>query len=281
MDAFHTFRVRRSGQDFALADFELFTIAISTLEWRKHNGFIKLVTDNIGVKYFHECGLSEAWNSIDVTLDEIKSFDIDEDVFWAGAKILALSQQDSPCVMIDLDFILWQNVDFTAFDKSLAVIHREDIYQPVYPPEDFFRFHHGWQLPDWLDWSAHPCNGALVYFGSQRFIREYTTFALEFMQKANAGDDRLSYMVFAEQRWMAMCAEHLNVPIHELSTLERLFGDKQKYFTHIWGYKQKLRDNLGEAEAFCQKCASRLKHDFPEFAEELKKYDWAAKYMRD
>lgn len=87
-------------------------------------------------------------------------------------------------------------------------------------------------------------------------------------------------MVFAEQRWMAMCAEHLNVPINELSTLKGLFDGKQQYFTHVWGYKQKLRDNPDEAEAFCQKCAGRLKHDFPEFAEKLKNYVWAAKYLR-
>ena len=156
------------------------------MEWRKHNGFIKLVTDNNGAEYFHECGLSEAWNRIDVFFDEIKSFGIDEDAFWAGAKIFALSRQEAPCVMIDLDFILWKPVDFTHFGKSLAVIHREDIYQPVYPPKEFFRFQNGWQLPDWLNWSVRPCNGALVYFGSQRFLQDYTSFALEFMQKSNA-----------------------------------------------------------------------------------------------
>ena len=35
---------------------------------------------------------------------------INETVFWAGAKILALSKQNAPCVMIDLDFILWENI---------------------------------------------------------------------------------------------------------------------------------------------------------------------------
>lgn len=47
----------------------------------------------------------------------------------------------------------------------------------------------------------------------------------------------------------------------------------------IWGYKQKLRDNPQEADAFCRKCGDRLKHDFPEFAAGIKKYAWAAKYM--
>lgn len=279
MDAFHTLRVRNPRQ-FALADFELFVIAISALEWRKHNGFIKLVTDSLGAEYIHKCGLIDVWNSTEILLDEISHLGISENVFWAGAKMYALSQQEVPCVMIDLDFILWKTIEFARFGNDLAVIHREDIYQLTYPSKDFFHFINGWQLPDWLDWSTRPCNGALVYFGSNRFVREYTTFALDFMKNAATKDDCLSYMVFAEQRWMAMCAEHLNVPIHELSTLEGLFDRKQKYFTHIWGYKQKLRDNPRKSEDFCRQCARRLAHDFPDYTEKLVQQEWAHKYWK-
>ena len=279
MDAFQTLRVRGSREIFALQDFELFTLLLSALEWRKHNGAIKLVTDNAGAEYLCACGLIDAWNETDILLDGMKFLGINEDVFWAGAKIYALSRQEAPRVMIDLDFILWKTIDFQQYGRNLAVIHREDIYQPVYPPKEVFRFKDGWQLPDWLDWSVRPCNGALVYFGSNRFVRDYTTFALDFMQNAATREDRLSYMVFAEQRWMAMCAEKLDIPIHELSSLEGLFDGKQKYFTHVWGYKQRLRDNPQEADEFCRKCGGRLKHDFPEFAARIKKYAWAAKYM--
>ena len=278
MDAFHTFRVRHA-ENFIMSDFELFTLIISALEWRKHNGSIKLVTDCVGAEYICSCGLSEVWNRIDISLDEMNSLGINENVFWAGAKIYALSRQEYPCVMIDLDFILWKPIDFTVFNKDLAVIHRENICRSVYPPKDFFKFIDGWKLPDRLDWSARPCNGAFVYFGSGRFLREYTSFALEFMQKAATNNDRLSYMVFAEQRWMAMCAEKLSIPVHEFSTLGELFGGKQNYFTHIWGHKQRLRENPKEAKDFCRKCAERLGNDFPEFTEKLKAYDWAAKYI--
>ena len=280
MDAFHTLRVRRP-ENFALADFELFTLALSALEWRKHNGRIKLATDSVGAEYMHECGLSEVWNSTEILLDGMTSLDIHEDVFWAGAKIYALSQQVAPCVMIDLDFILWQTIEFARFGKDLAVIHRERVQPPVYPPKCFFGFVDGWQLPNWLDWSVLPCNGALVYFGSNRFLREYTGFSLDFMKHAATKSDRLSYMVFAEQRWMAMCAKKMGIPVHELSSVESLFDKKQKYFTHVWGYKQKLRENLDEADKFCRTCGDRLKHDFPEFAEKLKDYAWAANYMEE
>ena len=281
MDAFHTLRVRGPRETFALEDFELFTLTLSALEWRKHNGSIKLVTDCIGVEYLYECGLSEAWNETEILLDEMDGLNINEDVFWAGAKIYALSKQDAPCVMMDLDFILWKPLNLSLYDKNLAVIHREDIYSPVYPSEEHFRFIDGWQLPKWLDWSERPCNGALVYFGSRKFIREYTAFALEFMQMADMQDDRLSCMVFIEQRWMSMCAKRLSVPIYELSSMAELFSDNQKYFTHLWGYKQILRDNPAQAEQFCRDCAKRLVHDFPEFADKLMSYSWFANYNRN
>lgn len=281
MEAFHTLRVRNEERNFALTDFELLTLAISALEWRKYNGSIKLLTDAAGAEYLYKHGLLDIWDKTEVMLDEMDSLDINEDVFWAGAKIYALSRQNAPTVMIDLDFILWEHINFSQYGRDLAVIHREDIYEPVYPSKDYFKFQKGWQLPNWLDWSTRPCNGALVYFGSQRFLREYTSFSLEFMRKTADKDDRLRYMVFAEQRWMAMCAAHLDIPIHELSTLEGLFSRSQKYFTHIWGYKQRLRDKPREAELFCLKCAGRLQHDFSEFAESIKSYTWAGKYMHD
>ena len=281
MNAIHTLRARGTRENFALHDFELFALTLSALEWRKLGGKIKLVTDKIGAEYLDKCGLLNTWNSIEIELDAIKSLAINENVFWAGAKIYALSLQEMPCVSMDLDFILWKPIDFTAYGKDLAVIHREDINEAVYPSRKNFNFRDGWQLPNWLDWTVRPCNAAFVYFGSERLVRDYTDFAIKFMQNADVEDDRLTYMVFAEQRWLAMCAEHLDIPVHEFSSIEGLFSKKQKYFTHIWGYKQRLRNNPMEAEKFCRRCAGRLKHDFPEFAASLTNYSWAEKYFND
>ena len=279
MKAIHTLRARRPQAEFSLDDFELFTMLLSALEWRKHNGSIQLLTDAVSAAYLRAHGLSDAWDAIAVILDDMDAMDIDEAVFWAGAKLYSLSRQTAPCVTLDLDFILWQPVDFSRYGNDLAVIHREDISPSVYPSQAFFQFQDGWQLPDWLDWSLRPCNGALVYFGSQDFLHSYTSFALDFMQKAAAGTDRLCYMVFVEQRWMAMCAAHRSVPIHALSSLAGLFDGRQKSFTHVWGSKQQMRDHPQEAAAFCRACARRLKRDFPDFAEKLEKEGWASHYF--
>ena len=279
MEAFHTLRVRNGNKNFSMADFELLVAIISALEWREHNGHINLVTDNIGGEYLNSRGLLDIWDNVYSFLDEMVDLRINEDVFWAGAKIFALSHQKAPCVMMDMDFIIWNQINFNEFAGDIAVIHREEISDSVYPTVDFFKFKNGWTLPNWLNWKVNPCNGALVYFGSDSFIEQYTSFAVKFMQMADAGQDRLTYMVFAEQRWMAMCADRMDIQIYEISPLRELFGKRQKNFTHIWGYKQFLRDNHHKADDFCRKCAKRIKRDFPFVANKLSNEAWSAKYF--
>ena len=78
-------------------------------------------------------------------------------------------------------------------------------------------------------------------------------------------DDALTYMVFAEQRLLAMCAEKKHAHAAALSDLPALFGGAQNgYFTHIWGFKQQMRENPELYEDFCRRCAARLQKDFPE-----------------
>mgnify|MGYP007101898241 CR=1 FL=1 len=259
MRAFHTLRTRGK-----LADFEIFTLILSALEWRRFNGEIFLYTDRAGKVFLDDVGLLDLWNGVDTSLDEMDSLGIDENIFWAGAKLFALSKQPLPCVMIDLDFIVWRPLNF---DCKLAVIHRESRDLPCYPDANYFRLKNFF-LPDDLNWSLDPCNTALAYFGDENFVKRYVKFAFDFMKVAEplptqSGWDLLPYMVFVEQRWLAMCAELCGVEVHSLSDLTELFGGEQKTFTHIWGYKKFFRENREAAEKFCQDCANRIAYDFP------------------
>lgn len=274
MKAFHTLRTR---ENYSAADFELFTMILSALKWREKNGSIKLVTDTRGAKYFERLGLSEAWNEVDNALDEMDKLNLDESIFWAAAKLFALSKQAAPVVMIDLDFIAWQRLDFAPFSTNIAVIHREKVGNFVYPDKNFFKLKGGKTFPA-LDWSVEACNTAFAYFGANDFIRRYTAGAFELMNSLETTDDKIIYMVFVEQRWAAMCAALLHREIFSLSSLEDLFG-RQKYFTHVWGAKQKLRDDVKASETFCRSCARRIQRDFPLWAEKLRSSDWAGKYF--
>lgn len=266
-----------------LADFEIFTMILSALEWRRHNGEIFLYTDMTGKNFLAEAGLLWLWDGVDTALDEMNSLGINEKIFWAGAKLYALSKQPLPCVMIDLDFIVWQPLNFERFGSSVAVIHRESIDSPCYPDKDYFCFK-DFSLPAKLNWSLEPCNGALVYFGDKNFVERYLRFAFEFMRAANppseqSGWDLLPYMVFVEQRWMAMCAQLCGTELYSLSDLPELFGGVQKTFTHIWGAKQLFRENNEAGEKFCRDCAGRIVHDFPQATEKLSRLDSTGKYF--
>ena len=278
MRAFHTLRTKNKS-DFALADFEILTLILSALEWRRHNGEIFLYTDTTGKNFLRKAGLLDLWNGVETSLDEMDKLGIDENIFWAGAKLFALSKQPLPCVMIDLDFIVWRPLNF---DCKLAVIHRESKNLSCYPDKNYFRLKN-FSLPENLNWTLDPCNAALVYFGDKNFVAHYVEFAFEFMRAANPfpnqnGWDLLPYMVFVEQRWLAMCAELCNVEVCSLSDLAELFGE-QKTFTHIWGYKKFFRENPTAAKKFCRDCAGRIAHDFPQSAEKFSRLPLTKNYF--
>lgn len=277
MQAFHILRTRQ--KNFYMYDFEKFVAIISALKWREKNGKIKLVTDERGAAYFKSCGISAAWNEIEISLDEMNNLNWDEKTFWAGSKIFALSKQIAPVVMIDLDFIVWQHLNLKPYGENIAVIHREEIGNAVYPDKNFFQFKDGRQFPAALNWKIPACNTALAYFGARDIVKKYCDFAFEFMANVDTTHGDLAHMVFIEQRWLAMCAALMNREIFSLSSLDELFAGRQKYFTHIWGDKQKLRDDLKAAENFCRNCTKRIEKDFPDWAEKLKSSDWAKKYF--
>lgn len=279
MKAFHTLRTHIEQGPVRMRDFELFTLLLSALEWRKHNGEIALLTDHAGADYLQNCGLSEVWDEPEIIFDDESMKGIDERVFWAGAKIFALQKQHAPCVMMDLDFIVWRTLDFTQYDGQTVVIHREPVGNEVYPEKAYFQMDKSWTDFDDTYWSLEACNTAFAYFGDAELLQYYCKKALLFMHYAQVREPDLPYMVFAEQRLLAMCAKQMGQEIQTFSSLNDLFGDKQREFTHVWGQKETFRQNNSQRAAFCWKCAERLQHDFPDWAEKLQKQSWAHPYL--
>lgn len=113
MNTFHSnwtkpFSLRNQGRSYFIEDYDLLTTVLSALEWRAHNGGIKMVTDSTGAEYYYRLGLSHIWDlGVTASLDALNSKDIFPLSFWAAGKIFALQQQPVPCVMLDTDFIAW------------------------------------------------------------------------------------------------------------------------------------------------------------------------------
>ena len=281
MDAIHINWTKpftdKTGKSYETEDFELLTTALSALNWRKHNGRISMITDSEGYNFYEKNGLLPLWDGgVKKTLDNIPS--VNSDMFWAAGKIWALHMSAAPVAMIDTDFIVWAPI---AFDNlaDAAVIHEEDLYPDVYPDISHFKMKDGYEFDaDW-DLTLRACNTAFAVIKNQSLLEYYTDEALKFMQSAENVDDRLTYMVFAEQRLLPMCAKKQGLKITVLSDLERLFNDGERYFTHTWGMKQQMRDMPELRYDFCMRCAARIRREFTEWAEILGKIDCLKPYF--
>ena len=275
MQGFHTLRMR-DGQVQNLQDFELMTMILSALSWRKHNGKIDLVTDAVGKEYIEKLGIGFVW---------------DENTFWAAGKLVALGMYQSPCAVIDLDFIVWKQLNFSDFDNAYDVvtIHDEKVNNDVYPQKDFFAFKEGSSWQKWVqepDWRVPALNTAFAYFSNEQLRYDYCQKALSFMVHISPNNllnklgiwGGLPYMVFAEQRLLAMLARKHGMKAGTFSSMDALLNGKQDSFTHLWGHKQVLKDNAEEAVVFFHRCAVRIRADYHEAFAHLSQLDWFRKY---
>lgn len=258
------YAVRCPDRPYQMTDFDLLTTVLSALVWRRENGSIRMITDDTGAQYYRSLGLTDLWDGgIFTYLNDIPST-IDPCTFWAAGKLYALAATPAPCVMLDTDFIVWHSLS-EHWHRPLAVIHREALNPAIYPAPSAFVLAPSYHFPTNWNWHEPACNTALTYFGNDTLRKTYVGQAMDFMQ-ATRGRDGLIYMVFAEQRLLAMCAQACGVPIHAFSTEQDLFQGNQRDFTHIWGFKQAMQEHPVLHELFCQKCAARIRKDFPIYA---------------
>ncbi len=267
--------VYRTGSFFA-EDFDILTTILSALKWREHNGKIKMVTDSVGLEFYKSRGMCGIWDETDTSLDNIPD-SINPSVFWASGKLFALENTETPVAVMDTDFIVW---DKLAFDNlgDLAVIHSEDIYPDVYPDINHFKMKRGYVFDPDLDWHVRPSNTAFFVIRNDALKKDYVNEAMHFIDNADGGD-ALTYMVFAEQRLLSMCAKRMGTDINELSTLARLFRDGEQYFTHTWGMKQQMREDAELRADFCRRCIDRIRRDFPDYADVLVGIDELRRYL--
>ena len=235
MKAFHILSSRPSGESFHPAFFEVASMALSALLWKKYNGEITLYTDKKGLGVVEEYGMKCLWDSIDTNICDSLPTNINWSIFWAGAKLFVLQNEPSPVVILDTDLFIWQNVDYLLEKYPLLTLHREDLID-CYLPKNKLRIADHYTFPDGLDWSVKPCNTAFAFFADDAFKDLYTQEAIRFMEnnllEANDGNSR---MVFAEQRLLAMLAARERV---EMGTLiDDPFSKDNRIFTHLWGAK--------------------------------------------
>lgn len=264
----------KTRMPYAAEDFDILTTIISALKWREINGDITMVTDSEGARFYREIGIDNIWSNIDVCLDDIT---VNADVFWAAGKLYALKIQKAPITMIDTDFIMWDKVKEEEL-KDISVVHFEELAPHIYPPFDYFK-NTDFKFQKDFDSAVKACNTAFCVFKDSELLRYYTDTAIDFMEKTYEKDDRLCYMVFAEQRLLPICAKKLGKSVEAFSDMTSLFSGKETRFTHTWGMKQQMRDNDALRYDFCMRCIRRILTDYPYMADTLRGMDILKRYF--
>ena len=269
MEACHSFwsepnRCRNQGE-IRFPDFEQLTAILSALEWKRHSGPVRMLTDSAGAAYFREIGLSAFWDWTDPY------------AFWAAGKFWALGSMPVPCVMLDTDLIVWENVISRVTEDAVAA-HPEPLNPRTYPDPSVFRLTEGYAFPEKWDFSLNAANTAFLFFRDRTLRDTYLEEAMEFMQHVRTdGSDPVQTMCFAEQRILPMCVRENENTLGYLMKPEEVLA--QSFVTHTWGFKQVLRINRQARDAFCMRCVRRIHMDFPQEAEllrdctDLREYD--------
>ena len=246
---------------YRLDKFELYSAAISALNWRRMGNEIDLITDIQGEKYITSLGISSLWNAVKCLVpDDLEG--IDPKMFWAAGKLFALRETEAPVAMIDTDFILWKMPELP--DNRIVAAHRENLTPSVYPPLDYFSFKRPFPMQG-MNPAVLPMNTAFLYLPDESFKQYYVNKAIAFMKSAVNCDDFLCYMVFAEQRLLSICAEELKIGSQVLMDKDELFFPRDDY-THIWGAKQVMRTDPDSLNDFCRRARDRINHDFPDYS---------------
>ena len=126
--AFHTLCSRKMHTrcNLCMQDFDILTMILSALYWKKNNGNIDLIADEENISYVKSKSLETLWDNI----YEIPNYDINREMFWAGGKIFALREQKTPIAMIDTDMIVWSDIS-TKLNEKIVTIHNEPLIPEI------------------------------------------------------------------------------------------------------------------------------------------------------
>lgn len=256
----------KKGMNFTLSQAELLTLLISALMWRKNNGIITLFTDRIGYEYILSKNLEWLYDVIDTETLDGHYYDINPEVFWAAGKLIALKHHDAPCVMLDHDLIVLDNLQHFTGNYDVLAFHPEELDPEIYIDREYLKCPVGYEFPEQFKWNVKPLNTALLYIRNDDFKEIYTKYTFDFMIKnIEYPKEYISQMVFAEQRMLAMIANMYGQKIG--TVLNDPFTLDNKHFIHLWGYKQVLRNNSKLERHFIDRLIKTFEDDLSNFRE--------------
>lgn len=260
--------------------YDVLSTVLSALLWKKYNGDIKLYADNKVYDFYKKNNLLDLWTDIDVS-DFNTTNNIDHKVFWAASKFHAIANEEPPFFVMDTDFIVWNTIKNDLLNEKIIAIHDENINNSIYPSiENLNLTTKQISLLNNLNWNIKASNTAFTYFNDIQFKNTYLNLAFNFIENhRSTNSDKLIYMVLVEQRLFSMVADLLKIEVKYLINDKTMYN--QKDYTHVWGLKQKLKNNKIIRMHFNSMCTKRIKREFPEYIERVEKtilaLEWSKK----
>ena len=249
------FTYENPHKPFELSNTTLITAELSARLWRRFNGSISLITDETGFDYVKRTDLSKAYDKILPILDT-RNYGIVPTKYWASGKIQALTKISAPCVILDMDMLIWQKLSVCA--SKLVCTHTEPLSLKCYQPPEFFRTDAEYSYPSNWDFTVEPLNTAVLYIADDNFKNYYAAQSIRFMySEKETPDNRVICMVFAEQRILAMCAAAQGITAKTLLDYNQL-SKPQTLLTHIWSAKKIVEIIPDINKIFLELCKEKL-----------------------
>ncbi|MEI7995412.1 MAG: hypothetical protein WCH01_10975 [Methylococcaceae bacterium] len=266
------------SRDDYFPDYYLTTMIMSVLQWkRNHQDPITLYGDSTVINYFSTYKLLELWDGFDYETLNAVDKRINPSCFYSAGKFFAYLKESAPCVIVDLDLILWNPLDFGDRNKVLFT-HWESVLPPTRwycPPDELqaskhFKFDSAWDL------SINASNTSIVFFPDEHIKNLYAETAISFMIDNPApGDYNVTpELLYVEQRLLPMmvCSERgaegispilqtTWTPAEEKFTQHdprigewKYFSlDKSMPFTHLWIAKKQIERDEAYRRYMCRK----------------------------
>jgi len=278
MNAFHVFWMP-SHEKREFKDYFVLTLILSAMQWKHTNqGRLTFYGDCRTVDYLEKYHLCDLWSFCDEhTLDrEIDTEHYDVSAFYTIGKFIAFLQEQGPCAMVDVDLVIWKNLDSILEGKESAFTHWEQAadFSPWYCEPEKLSIRPGYKFhPQW-DFTDRAANTSFIYFKNDELKEYYVKCALQYMWDNPVLVKKIENpeLIFVEQRLLTMCYKELNLmnkvgPIFDIvwdaGKGEFINGPKMQqgwpFFewdnkciaTHIWNAKQAIDQNESYRNYMC------------------------------
>jgi hypothetical protein len=243
---------------------------LSCLQFKKHYGYIELITDQQGKELFID-KLELPYNSVNVKLDVLNDFHPD---LWAVSKLFSYTLQDDPFLHVDGDVYVWKQLE--AINNKPLVAQNEDIdfdYYSTVWNEVFENFEH---IPSYMlnDFKSQPlmraCNAGIFGGTDVAFLKEFAFEAFDFLKKNETHFKKVrlgSTGLIYEQYLFSCLARSKNKPV------SYLFLSMSSNFQEITQFasiprKRQYAHAVGDAKKksiACENLENRLRLDYPEY----------------